>query len=288
MFQNTSHLASNEQNYSIGKGRLFFDQFSPTTGARTGELDLGNTDPFEITVAFTKKEHMSSRAGARIIDDIAYTEKKVSVKFTLEEKSIENLLLALKIDVNSIKAGTIPTSELKAIGGPYSLTVSLDRFVQVIDTGHSNTPVPGFVSVSGISGTLGTDYDVEPNTGRIRIRTGNSMNWTEGSSQRISLRIGTTSTGADVVRKVVAPFSQLKVLGYLRFEGTSEVGPQYGAEFWKVQLDMTGALAMISQDFEKMAFDGECFYDDLANSHTSIGLSPFFQITELVAPQLVS
>ena len=54
------------ENYTLGKGILYFDRYNPDTGTYSGWRDLGNAPSFSFTVNIEKLEHFSSRGGLRV------------------------------------------------------------------------------------------------------------------------------------------------------------------------------------------------------------------------------
>lgn len=94
-------LASSNQNYMYGKGRVYF---KPSGGA--GYIDLGNVPKFELAIELTKAEHYSSRSGIKEKDLELITQKKATTTFSLEEFSAENINLAFLGDTlqNSTQA----------------------------------------------------------------------------------------------------------------------------------------------------------------------------------------
>jgi hypothetical protein len=86
-------------NYFIGTGILSFK----AAGAPVYR-DLGNAPSFKTKLALTKKEHKSSRDGARSIDRTTITDKKIEITFTLEEPTPENVAMASSAPCRPIPA----------------------------------------------------------------------------------------------------------------------------------------------------------------------------------------
>ncbi len=91
-------LTPSPQNYTLGRGIVYFDRALNTTGLHTGERDLGNASTFNVSVELEKLEHFSSRAGLRAKDKEVVLELTPTITFTLDEFNVENLKLALFAD----------------------------------------------------------------------------------------------------------------------------------------------------------------------------------------------
>lgn len=95
-----AHASPNILNYFIGKGKVSFK--------KTGDMsfrDLGNVPVFEFTPEITKLEHFSARAGVKSKDRTVVTEKKGTIKMTMDEWSTKNLAMALLGDITVDSAG---------------------------------------------------------------------------------------------------------------------------------------------------------------------------------------
>jgi hypothetical protein len=69
------------------------------------------------------------------------------------------------------------------------------------------------------------------------------------------------------------------VVGFLRYRGTSEVGPRHSIECWKVQISPDASLPFIkAQDFDGLSFSGDVYEDDATGSHSE---NPSFRLVEL-------
>jgi len=113
-------LSYNAENYLYGKGRLYFKPVN-----ETGYLDLGNVPKLEIKPTVTKKEHYSSRDGAKLLDLNPVDTVKMSADFDLEEYSSENLNLAFLGD------GVDESSQSASMVSGAAITIVADRFVDL-------------------------------------------------------------------------------------------------------------------------------------------------------------
>jgi len=90
----------NTDNYTLGKGVVFFDQL--IAGAYQGERDLGNAPAFTFNIALEKLEHYSSRGGLKAKDKEIISQITPGLAFTLDEINKENLALLTLGDVSTV------------------------------------------------------------------------------------------------------------------------------------------------------------------------------------------
>jgi len=82
--------APSVENYTLGKGRLFFNKHD-STGALTGEKSLGNAPALTFSMAVEKLDHYSSQSGLRAKDKSVVVEVTPTLNFTLDEVNVNNL-----------------------------------------------------------------------------------------------------------------------------------------------------------------------------------------------------
>lgn len=109
--------APNTENYTLGKGVIFFNQL--VGGSYQGERDLGNAPSFSFSLATEKLEHYSSRGGLRAKDKEIISQITPSLSFTLDEINKENLALLTLGAIESVTqlAGVASAVSVNAISG---------------------------------------------------------------------------------------------------------------------------------------------------------------------------
>lgn len=80
-------------NYVIGRGRLYFDQFITGTQTPTGERYLGNTPALSLNSAYQNLDHYSSDAGLRVKDDSVQLQVDRTGSFQCDNISMDNIAL---------------------------------------------------------------------------------------------------------------------------------------------------------------------------------------------------
>lgn len=92
----------NVENYTLGKGVVFFDQKDLESGLYGGERDLGNAPAFAFNVALEKLEHFSSRGGLKAKDKEIISQITPGITFTLDEINKSNLALLTLADLSDV------------------------------------------------------------------------------------------------------------------------------------------------------------------------------------------
>jgi len=106
--------APNTDNYTLGKGVVFFDQL--VDGVFQGERDLGNAPAFTFNIALEKLEHFSSRGGLKAKDKEIISQITPGLSFTLDEVNKENMALLTLGDTSTETqaAGGVSAEEVVA------------------------------------------------------------------------------------------------------------------------------------------------------------------------------
>lgn len=106
----------NTDNYTLGKGVVYFNRKDATTGLYGGERDLGNAPAFSFNIALEKLEHFSSRGGLKAKDKEIISQITPGCSFTLDEINKENLALLTLADLNEVSqsAGSVSAEAITA------------------------------------------------------------------------------------------------------------------------------------------------------------------------------
>jgi hypothetical protein len=80
-----------DNNYVIGRGRIYFAPYLPETTTPGAEGYFGNTPSLEVTQANTDLKHYSSEEGLKIQDMAVTLQKDITVQFGCDNISLPNL-----------------------------------------------------------------------------------------------------------------------------------------------------------------------------------------------------
>lgn len=86
-------MADLPNNYVIGRGKLYFDQFAAGTTTTTGERYLGNSPEFSLNQSSEDLDHYSSDEGIRVKDASVTLSQENGGSITLDSISPENVAL---------------------------------------------------------------------------------------------------------------------------------------------------------------------------------------------------
>lgn len=114
-----------DNNYVIGRGRVFFDRFLDNSKTPTGERYFGNTPDYTEAVTVNSLDHYSSEHGTKEKDDSIDLSVDNTITLTCDNIDDDNLalwFLGVK-DIVTISAATAQTSSFAS--------VSLDSYLQV-------------------------------------------------------------------------------------------------------------------------------------------------------------
>jgi hypothetical protein len=111
-------------NYVIGRGKLYFDQFITGTQTKTGERYLGNTPALSMTSAYQNLDHYSSDEGLRVRDDSIQLQVDRNGTFQCDNITMDNVALMF---------GASPTDETQGTdtGRSETFTVLVNRIYQL-------------------------------------------------------------------------------------------------------------------------------------------------------------
>lgn len=169
-------------NYVLGKGKLYFDKLSQSTGLYEGERDLGNAPAVNLNITLEELAHYSSRGGLKAKDKKVISEVSPTITFTLDENSKENVALLFMAEMEDV-------TQAAATALSKSVTPKKNRY---FDLDYRNI------------GVMALDYDaktVDFNAGSVI--TGD----TSGATATILQVIATTSTvGTLLVSNIVGIF----------------------------------------------------------------------------------
>lgn len=84
---------THENNYVVGRGRLFFGQYRTGTRVSRGQRYLGNSPELSVSQSEDMLDHYSSEGGVRVKDASVTLQNDSSGSFQLDDMSPENMAL---------------------------------------------------------------------------------------------------------------------------------------------------------------------------------------------------
>lgn len=235
--------------YTIPRGRVFFNPRHPATDELLGEIYMGNCPSFGITIETEKAEHYSSETGLREKDASVVLEVKRNGQLTCDNMSAANVALFLSGSTGKVTqtAGSVVDEEITVIPGCY------------YQLGLSPTTPVGARTVSAVvvkPGTTGADYEAG---------TDYVLDAARGTLQILT-------TGAIPAGKIKVSYSKAAVewegirsgatgelRGALRVASDNATGGNRDFYLPEVSLIPSGELPVIAEgtDFASMQFDAD-------------------------------
>jgi hypothetical protein len=115
-------VITTDNNYVVGRGRIFFNKFNPGTYIGSGERYFGNTPSLEVTQASTDLKHYSSEQGLKIQDKAVTLQKDITAQFGCDNVSEDNLNFwwgGDSSDVVQEPSGSPITEDFTVTGGSF-------------------------------------------------------------------------------------------------------------------------------------------------------------------------
>lgn len=251
----------NVENYILGKGKLYFDRFDDA-GASTGEFDLGNVPSFIMTPAVETLDHFESMSGIKEKDKSVDISVGFTCKFTFEEYSRWNLMLA----TFATTEGTFSQGSGHQVNE--AVTAHSGKWSKLTRRNVHDAVVTNIVGTTTYTET--TDYIMDRATGRIFIVEDGSI--ADLQVVHVDYLYDDTTYGK------LSAMQDSTIEGSLRFVGDPSVGPKYEVEIWKVKIKPTGDLQWISDEWSSVEIEGEILKD--ATNHPT---EPWFTLLDITA-----
>lgn len=242
-------VSSYANNYKVGSGLVYFDQFAPDTLNTTGEQFFGDCNALSVTIKATQLDHYQSTGGIKTLDESATIQADASGSLTTEDISINKLALFFFGTATSIvDAGTTVTSEAVGPvipGAYYQLGVSPTNPVGNQDLDVTTPPT---VKDSGGVTTYaaGADYNIDPLWGRLEIVVGGAI--TSGSTVKVSYK-----TKAQTKTRVIS--GKTPIEGALRYTSVNRAGSDNVWYLPRVRITPNGSYELIGDKFATLQFD---------------------------------
>jgi hypothetical protein len=235
-------------NYTLGRGKVYFDRFVPGTTTKTGERYLGNTTEFNLTVTTESLDHFDSDQGLRVKDQTVLLEVSRAGSIVTDEISTENLALFFLAEAATItEAGGAVTDE--------TATVQQGMYYQL---GANDTAPAGVRDVSAVTVcaaavgaspyTLADDYTVDAELGRIYIVPGGAI--TDDSTVYFNYTVD-ASTREQIVT------ADTTIEGALRYVAYNAQGTKRDYYLPYTKMSPSGDFSLKGEDWLQLTFDVE-------------------------------
>jgi hypothetical protein len=243
------------KNYTLGRGRVFFDRFAPNaivsaTTRGDGERYLGNTPEFMNNSESEDLEHFDSDAGVRTKDDSVQLSLDRGGSFVCDNISQENIALYFLGEASTVTqaaaTGVIETFTGAKRGRFYQLgaTAANPAGVRNVSAVVVATGAPGFATTV----TLAGNYQVDEVRGRIYIEI--------DAPDIDDVTIQVTYNVAASTRDRVVSGSQ-SIYGSMRFVSDNPKGANRDYFYPYVKLSPDGDYNLKGDEWMQMGFNFE-------------------------------
>lgn len=246
----------------VGRGELYFDQFTPLTRVGQGELYFGNTPSLTVSRAVTELTRFESFAGQKIEIESIETQDTHSLTFTTDNISLENMAAFYSVDF---------ASSTLVSGGPVTeaFSVKLDAHLQL---GKSQRP-QGVRAVTGVvvkkaavTIALSGNYEVDAVLGRVHILD-DAVDIAKGDTLDI------TFSWTSSAQNIIIP-GKSNLFGAMRYISNSPVGPKYNWFFPFVRLKGAGSIDLKSDEWQQIGFMANVLKLNPATEYSYVEKSP--------------
>lgn len=187
-------MADQPNNYTIGRGKLYFDQFADGTTTRTGERYLGNSPEFSLNQSSEDLDHYSSDEGIRVKDASVTLSQENGGSFTLDSISPENMAMWFLGN-----KGTVVIAS--ATGLTKVAVVTRGTYVQLGETtaapqGHGGVTNIVINSPTGVKATGAYTITANPAANDTVVIGGSTITWKASGAVGAQVNIGADITAS--------------------------------------------------------------------------------------------
>lgn len=230
-------------NLILGRGKVYFDQFLPSTTTKTGERYFGNTPAFGLNVTTQSIKHYNSDAGVKVQDRETVLQTEFAGTLTTDNMDAANTSLFFFGTADTLST-VLTAAQTDTIIG-----VRKDRYYQVGVTAVRPQGVRKIssvvVKVSGAAKTIGTDYTVDLETARVYIVPGGTI--ADAATITVEYTID-----ASTRERIVSGTNPIE--GALRFISDNPEGTDRDAYLPWVKLTPNGDFALKGDEYLQMQF----------------------------------
>lgn len=271
-------MAGPGKQYTIGKGKLYFDKFAPGSKIGTGERYLGNSPELTQTRAQETLDHIDADEGLNIKDESITISNDITGGFALDSIDTDNVAMWFGGDVNRAvivaAPGIVEPDFVAARGRSYQLgkTPEHPSGTRNITNVLISLVAPGATPADPVVVTPLAPADYE---GNVELDLERARLYIEPDAPDIAagdvLRVTYDQEG--VTREIIIAKGQ-EVRGALRFISHNPVG-QRKDYFWPyVTITSNGDYALKGDDWQSMSFSFEVLKLDGSTERVYIDAVP--------------
>ncbi len=261
-------------NYTLGRGKIWFGKFADGTQTPIGERYLGNTPECSFTIEAETLDHYSSDEGIKEKDESVALSTTRTGSFSTDNIDPANLAYFFfgEDDTLSVTGATITDEVIGPVIEGYSYQLGVSPTVpqgQTNLTQHTSPTVQIIVKDDAtglVTYDPDDDYTVDLNTGRITIVAGGAIDTDD------SIRV-TYKTTTQSIARVVSGSTPIE--GSMRFIANNPKGKLYDYYMPWVKITPNGDFALKGDEWQVIPFNLEIL--------KKTGYEAFY-ITERAAP----
>lgn len=261
-------------NYTLGRGKIYFGKFGDDGVTPVGERYLGNTPECSFTIEAETLDHFSSDDGIKEKDDSVPLSTTRTGSFSTDNISPENLAYFFfgTDDVLSVTGATV-TDEVLTVEQGYTYQLGTSPTVpqgQTNLTQHTGPSTNVIVTNTAGSTTYDEvdDYTIDLNSGQLTIVEGGAI--ASSAAQDIKVDYKTTTQS---IARVVSGSTPIE--GTMRFVSNNPKGKLYDYFMPWVKITPNGDFALKGDEWQVIPFNLEIL--------KKTGYEAFY-ITERAAP----
>lgn len=236
------------QNYTLGRGMIYFAKFLPGTTSPGGERYLGNTPEFSLTIESENLDHYSSDAGIREKDDSVLLQTDRTGALTTDSINPDNLALFYLGSKSIVTAVAATAQSTTFVGSPAGLAVQLGT-TALAPSGARNVsnvvivPSPTTPALVNL-----VDYTVDLVRGRVLFE--DTVNVRALTGVNITFDVG-----ASTRNRVISGAQPIE--GALRYVANNPKGDNFDYFMPWVKLAPNGDFQLKSDEWQTIPFSVE-------------------------------
>jgi lipopolysaccharide export system protein LptA len=254
---------SNNKQYVIGKGKLYFDLFGPGTKIGTGERYLGNTPAFGQSVSQDSLDHVDSDQGLNVKDESIIIKNDLTGSFETDNISAENVAMFFGGDLSqmTVAAATDVVDADRVVTRGRTFQIGADDVTPMGTKKITNVVIkkvtPGALPADPptlTAVTLAGNFEVDLERARIYVEV-DAPDVSNGDTLRV------TYDQEGYSREIIIAKGQ-QVSGALRFLADNPHGKNRDYYMPYVKITSNGDYALKGDEWQKMSFNYEVLKRD--------------------------